>query len=149
MVKNPTAMQETQVWSLGQEYLLEKGTKTHFSILAWRIPWTEEPGRLQFTGSQRVRHDWATEPHMYRRRKSFCLHLRIQQSRTCDWCIKRQFYRRPSLKVFWLVACRTWYEGSLKADSKVKATNTVLCWLFGTLVIGLGFKVKVHSPKEP
>ena len=44
MVNNPSAMQESQVQSLGQEDLLEKGMATHFSILAWRIPWTEEPG---------------------------------------------------------------------------------------------------------
>ena len=48
----------TWVWSLGQEDPLEKGMATHSSILAWRIPWTEEPGGLQSTGSQRVRHDW-------------------------------------------------------------------------------------------
>ena len=60
MVKNLPAMQETWVWSLGQEDLLEKGMATHSSILAWRIPWTEEPGELQSVGSQRVRHDWAT-----------------------------------------------------------------------------------------
>ena len=59
-VKNPPAKQETQVQSLGQEYPLEKRMATHFSILAWRIPRTEEPGRLQSMGSQRVRHDWAT-----------------------------------------------------------------------------------------
>ena len=47
MVKNLEAMQETGVRSLGQKDLLEKGMATHFSILAWRIPWTEEPGRLQ------------------------------------------------------------------------------------------------------
>ena len=46
MVKNQPAMQETWVLSLSQEDLLEKGMATHFSILAWRIPWTEEPGRL-------------------------------------------------------------------------------------------------------
>ena len=46
-VKNPPAMQETQVQSLGQEDTLEIGMTTHSSILAWRIPWTEEPGRLQ------------------------------------------------------------------------------------------------------
>ena len=57
MVKNLPAMQETQVRSLGQEDSLEKGMATHSSILAWRIPWTEEPGRLQSMGSQRVRHD--------------------------------------------------------------------------------------------
>ena len=59
-VKHLPAMQETQVLSLGQEDPLEKEMATHSSILAWRIPWTEEPGGLQSTGSQRVRHDWAT-----------------------------------------------------------------------------------------
>ena len=57
MVKNLPAMQETLVQSLGLEDPLEKGTATHSSILAWRIPWTEEPGRLQSMGSQRVGHD--------------------------------------------------------------------------------------------
>ena len=54
------AMRETWVRSLGQEDPLEKEMVTHSSILACRIPWTEKPGRLQSTGSQRVRHDWAT-----------------------------------------------------------------------------------------
>ena len=51
---------ETQVRSLGWEDPLEKRTATHSSVLAWRISWTEEPGALQSMGSQRVRHDWAT-----------------------------------------------------------------------------------------
>ena len=55
--KNLPLMQETWVQSLGQEYPLEKGMATHSSILAWKIPWTEEPGRLQSMGSQRVGHD--------------------------------------------------------------------------------------------
>ena len=57
MVKNLTAMQETGVRSLGQEDPFEKGMTTHSSILAWRIPWTEQPGGLQFVGLQRVGHD--------------------------------------------------------------------------------------------
>ena len=57
LVKGLPTMQETQVQSLGQEDLLEEEMATHSSILAWRIPWTEEPGRLQFMGSQRVKHD--------------------------------------------------------------------------------------------
>ena len=60
MVKSPLAMQETQVWSLGQEDPLEKGVAAHSSILSWRIPWTEEPGVAKSMGSQRVRHDWGT-----------------------------------------------------------------------------------------
>ena len=54
MVKNLPAMQETQVQSLSQEDALEKGMATHSSLLAWRIPWTEEPGGLQSMGPQRV-----------------------------------------------------------------------------------------------
>ena len=57
MLKNPPAMRETWVRSLAWEDSLEKLTATHSSILAWRIQWTEEPGRLQFMGSQRVGHD--------------------------------------------------------------------------------------------
>ena len=56
-VKNPPAIQEVQVRSLGQEDPLEDGMATHSTVLAWRIPLTEEPGRLQSIGSQRVRHD--------------------------------------------------------------------------------------------
>jgi len=64
-VKNLSAIQETWVRFLGWEDMLEKEMETHSSILAWRIPWTEEPGRLQSMASQRVRHDLATElpPH--------------------------------------------------------------------------------------
>ena len=59
-LKRLPAMQEIWVWSLGGEDPLEKEMAIHSSILAWRIPWTEEPGGLQSTGSQRVWHDWAT-----------------------------------------------------------------------------------------
>ena len=65
-VKNPSTMQElqeTQVWSLGQEDLLEKGMATNSSILAWRISWTEKPGGLQSTGLQRVGHSWSDSMH--------------------------------------------------------------------------------------
>ena len=57
MVKSLPAVQETQVQSLGEEEPLKKEMATHSSILAWKIPWTEEPGRLQSMGSQRVGHD--------------------------------------------------------------------------------------------
>ena len=56
-LKRLPAMQETWVRSLGREDPLEKEMVTHSSILAWRIPWTEKPGRLQSTASQRVGHD--------------------------------------------------------------------------------------------
>ena len=54
------ATQETRVPSLGLEDPLDKGMATHSSILAWKIPWTEDPGRLQIMGSQRVKHNWVT-----------------------------------------------------------------------------------------
>ena len=57
MVKNLSVMRQTWVQSLGWEDPLEEGMATHSSILAWRIPWTEEPGRLQSMGSQRVGHE--------------------------------------------------------------------------------------------
>jgi len=60
MVNDLPAKQETQVQSLGQEDPVEKGISTYSSILAWRIPWTEEPGGLESIGWQRVRHNWAT-----------------------------------------------------------------------------------------
>ena len=60
-MKNPPAMQEMWVRSLGWEDLLEKEIASHSSVLAWEIPWTEEPGRVQSMGSQRVRHDLATK----------------------------------------------------------------------------------------
>ena len=56
-VKNPPAVQETQVQSLGQEDPLESEMATHSSILAWKIPGSEEPGKLQFMGLQRVKYD--------------------------------------------------------------------------------------------
>ena len=57
MVKNLPEMRETWVQALGWEDPLEKGMATHSSILAWRIPWTEKPGRLQSTGSQTIEYD--------------------------------------------------------------------------------------------
>ena len=64
-VKNLPATWETQAQNLSWQDPLEKGMATHSSILAWRIPWTEEPGGLQSMGSQRVRHDWATNLYTY------------------------------------------------------------------------------------
>ena len=60
IVKTLPAVWETQVWSTGQEDLLEKEMSTHSSILVWIIPWIEEPGRLQSMGRQSVRHSWVT-----------------------------------------------------------------------------------------
>ena len=78
MVTSPPAVQEMQemwAWFLGQEDLLEEGMATHYSLLTWRIPWTEETGELQSIELQRVRHDWAyrcTQPNdscLYKRKE--------------------------------------------------------------------------------
>ena len=65
VVKNPPAMQETQVWSLSWEDPLEEGMVTHSNILAWRVPWTEEPSGLQSMGPQRNLPDWSGWAHMH------------------------------------------------------------------------------------
>ena len=67
LVKNLLAVWETQAQALGWEDSLEEGMATHSSILAWRIPWTEEPGGLQSMGSQRVGHNLVTEQQQNRR----------------------------------------------------------------------------------
>ena len=60
MLKSLTAMQETQIWLLGRENLLEKEMATYSYILVWKIPWIKEPVELQFMGSQTVGYDWVT-----------------------------------------------------------------------------------------
>ena len=77
MLTNLPAVPETWVQSLGQKDPLEKGMATHSSILAWRTPWTEESGGLPSTGSQRVRHDGATNTHT-------CMLLITQLKKECD-----------------------------------------------------------------
>ena len=62
---NLPAMQETWVWSLGRDVPVQKEMATHSSILAWRTPWTEEPGRPQSLGSQTVKHDWVTNTSLH------------------------------------------------------------------------------------
>ena len=65
MVRTPSAMQKTQFQSLGWEDPLEKEMAIHSSILAWEIPWTEEPGRPESMGSQKVGHDRGTNTHTH------------------------------------------------------------------------------------
>ena len=82
-LKRLPPMWKTWVRSLGQEDPLEKEMATHSSILAWRILWTEEPGRLQSTGSQRVGHNWTTSPlppPPSRIRNSNCFYLDLMDS---------------------------------------------------------------------
>ena len=96
MIKNLLAMQETWVPSLGWEDSLEKGMAIHSSILAWRIPWTEEPGGLQSLGSLRVRHNWATNTLSCRKwNKLFSLYFELPRWlrwwRICLQCARPGF----------------------------------------------------------
>ena len=68
-------MQERRVRSLGWDIPLEEGMATRPSILAWRIPWTEEPGGLQSTGSQRIRHDLVSKQHQQMMYGKLCLEI--------------------------------------------------------------------------
>ena len=77
MVNILSATQETWTWILGWEDTLEEEMATHSSILAWRIPWTEEPGGLQSMRLQRVRHDWDTNTHMLVERSLTYKHLHL------------------------------------------------------------------------
>ena len=82
MVKNPSAMWETWVRSLGWEDPLEKGTATHSSNFAWRFPRTEEPGMLQSMGSQRAGHDWAAFTSLC---PTFCNTMDCSPRLFCPW----------------------------------------------------------------
>ena len=90
MIKNLLAMQGTWVQSLGWEDPLEKEMATHSSILTWRIPLTEETGVLQSTGSQRVRHNWATN--------TFTFHIHMIHSYHWDMRGNSIFHPGPGFK---------------------------------------------------
>ena len=113
MLKHLPAMWETRVWFLGREDSLEKEMAIHSSTLAWKIPWTEEPDRLQSMGSQRVGHDWAT---------SLASHL-IQSKRSTWHSKPRRFYSRTA--PFTFVA---------KSPARFQRRLTVLAsWLKGLI----------------
>ena len=85
MVKRLPETQETQVWSLGREDLLEKEMATYSSILTWEIPWTEEPGGLQSMGLQRVGHDWGTSLSFFLSHQGSPIQTNLQVVPSCSW----------------------------------------------------------------
>ena len=89
MIKKPPAIQETQVQSLGQEDLLEKGMATHSSIIAWRIPWTEEPGVLHNMGSGRVKYNLFSNPE-FATHYSCGLNKFLKAFESVSSCIKKE-----------------------------------------------------------
>ena len=94
-VRSLPAMQEIWIWSLGWEDPLEKEMATHSSILVWNIPWTEKPGRLQFMGSQRVGHNWATSLHIENYFYNQKFHFRTIRRMKKKWINKGVFPCKP------------------------------------------------------
>ena len=123
MVKNPPAMQETQVQSLGWEDSLEKGKVIHSSTLAWRIPRTEEPGRLWSMVFQRVGHDWVTKcararmhTHAHARAHTHTHTQTLREKKhnfassvLANWKIQRCL-KVPQISLFTLPAPTNWKE---------------------------------------
>ena len=143
-------MQETQVQSLGGECPLEKEMATHSSIPARKMPWTEEPGRVQSMGSQRVRHDWATSLSFYPALHLLASNLNLISHSPGTLLHKSLFYiffikMNWVLLHLWLKICETfflyfqplslhWFNLSLKTSPPVKNTlfcnNTLYCSSF-------------------
>ena len=112
MVKNPPAMQEMWVQSLGQEDPLEE-MATHSSILAWRIPGTEEPGGLQSTGSQRIEHDWATNTFTFPRDDCGCYQVvALEVEGKVEFWI---YFEGRAKRISWQNECRAY---GVKHDSR-------------------------------
>ena len=149
-------MQKTWVQSLGQEDPLEKEMATHSSILAWEIPWMEEPGGLQSTGSQRVGHDWATSLSFFHVSMSHvnikpwrfsALSIFISKSKLTEWYasdsdevwykisfsinswVKDLFHKcRKLVKMFRLKGKIVWLWGGASLDALEKPSlNVTLC----------------------
>ena len=96
---------QTQVWSLGWEGSLEKEIATHSSILAWKIPWTEEPGGLQSIGLQRVGHDWATAPNQreFLFTVSFSTYCLCAKTFLCVSVCLNNFFLIKKIPMKWLI----------------------------------------------
>ena len=119
--KNLPAMRQTWIWSLVWEDPLEKGKGTHSSILAWRIPWTEEPGGLQSMGSQRILSNWVTSLSLSFH-KSYCENLQ----NTWDYYnnILYLFYHKPFQwfsRIYWLdwevLICKCQFQAFVSCTS--------------------------------
>ena len=151
LVKNLPAVQATWVRSLDQEVPLEKGIATHSSILAWKIPWTKEPGGLQSMESQTVQHDWATNTHIS--------HLKETKSSNLNYYPKHEpitvgqgnSYQSTRLDG-WLIASSPRYRSGLRSKAgasqpgHLESPEAVVCgkqdsgsqgtamWIFPTLL---------------
>ena len=126
-VKNLPAMQETRVQSLGWEDPLEKGMATHSSILAWKIPWAKEPGRLQSVGSQRVRHNWAhTHPHTAGSARVVMLAIQIfsYSANFLSYLMAQMIKNLPATQETWFLSLD--WEHPLKKGMAIH--SSILAW---------------------
>ena len=118
MVKNLPAMHEIQVLSPSQKDPLEEGMATHSSILAWRIPWTEEPGELQSMGLQKIRQDWATNTLD----RTLCTESEVM------WSVNIMFLTQETLNFRMSCCLATWWltrtPKLAHTESKVSGINT-------------------------
>ena len=110
-------MQETRVWSLGREDLLEKEMATHSSTLAWRIPWKKEPGGLQSMGSQRVRHDLANSLHFtyFANKGPSSQGYGFSSSHVWMWGLDYKVSWAPKNRCFWTVVLDNTLENPLES----------------------------------
>ena len=122
-VKHLLAMWETWLWSLSWEDPLEKKMATHSSILAWKIAWMEEPGRLQSMGSQRVRHDWATSLSLRFRKFSAI----ISSNR---FSTPFSLTSPPGTPLIWILVYLMMSQRSLKLFSFFRFVFLFPVWLF-------------------
>ena len=127
-LKHLPAMRETWIWSLGWEDPLEKEMATHSSTLAWKIPWMEEPGRLQSMGSQRVRQDWAT---------SFSLSLCYCSTKTVTDNTQMKKHGYALIKLYWHWNLKViWFSCdffSPQPFKNIKITLSLWVWNSSTL----------------
>ena len=119
MVKNLPAMWETQVWSLGWKDYLEKGMATHLSILAWRIPWTEEPGGLQSTESQRVGHNWATNTNTWENKDNFSQKANTTHLDSAAFTVLKRLWTHLSYSSRRMEMLLEWIVGSISKKSRI------------------------------
>ena len=119
-------IQETWIWSLGKEDPLEEEMATHSSFLAWEIPWTEEPGRLQSMGSQRVGHEWAClqDTGKQVRESAYLLCLKENLGPSC-WSPSPAYKRNSGLSWHQLWHQPQWPQGAISLS---KVTHRSLRW---------------------
>ena len=153
MVKHLPTMWETRVQSLGREDPLGKEMATPSSILAWKIPWTEDPGRLQSMGSQRLRHDWVSSLH-FTSPDSVSVYMKLT-SLLLNSPLKPKWFdfripKPPSLEFLSLFACSFdfflyFFSGLLVCITHLKVrfgSSVLLCNLWIEIFFQIGFEPK-------